>query len=444
MRLMGHMICTIFILIFVSFSGYSIPNDKQLQLAESLLNRIGNVNQLDLEFVLQQHIAQYEAATNPNVKAMELEIILGYAVHIENLDQIIHFSNLQAELGEELDDPIILTMAKANLAFAKSLDGEFQTAYKEITILGHDALTSSNLKLQIHSAMLKGLMANAIGRTLESIEMLKAVERDIVDKPQYDMQRMLLYWTIAYNAVSDNDLETAIKYYSLSADLAETKNWAIDSSSTIYNIAILLSNAKAYDSAEKYLYKYGEISQAVGRESDVFFMYYGLARLYMDQERYSDVLIAAQSAQVFEDIQVGFQPYLYIATIKALARLNRVDEAKNSYEKFVKFFDDNPEYNDTRDKINLVNMEAEILYAEGKLSQAYDKYINFHDQMIAKMSIDHTDDAKGMRQGLEAAIAKEEAEKKMAQSEIFNTYMLLGASLIIFMGLYQITSSSYL
>lgn len=433
MKLIGLFISTILALAFASASSSALtfPDETQLKRAEAFLERIGNTNTLELELVLQRHIAQYEAATDAKKQANELEIILGYAVHIENIDQIIHFANLQLTLGEKLEDPIIRAMAKSNLAYSKSFKGEFQTAFKEITRLERETLESGNLKLTIHISMLKGLMSNTLGRTLESAELLKTIERDIIDNPKYDMQRMLLYWTIAFNAVSNDDLETTLKYYGLSTDLGQTNDWAIDSSSMIYNIAMLLLNEKAYSSAEKYLHKYGDVSIATGRESHVFYMHYGLTSLYMDQERYLDAVQEIESAQAFADIQVGFQPYLYIAQIKAYAHLKRVDQAKAAYEKFVQFFEDNPEYKQTRNNVNLLSAEAEILFAEGKITEAYNKFILFHENMVDQITSSHQVDAQGMRQSLEAAIAKEEAENKLAQSEVTNSYMLLGASSII-------------
>lgn len=431
MRTIGQFLCAIFIYFSFTTSAIAEPDDAQLKRAEDFLERIGNTNKLELELVLQRHIVQYEAATGAKEQASELEIILGYAVHIENVGQIIRFANLQLTLGETLENPIIEAMAKSNLAYSKSLSGEFQTAFKEITRLERENLAEDNLKLKIHIAMLKGLMSNALGRTLESAELLKTIERDIIDKPKYDMQRMLLYWTIAFNAVSNDDLETTLKYYALSTDLGQANGWAIDSSSMVYNIAMLLLNEKAYSSAEKYLHKYGEVSIATGRGSDVFFMHYGLTSLYMEQERYLEAIQEITSAQAFADIQIAFQPYLYIAQIKALAHLKRVGQAKETYEKFVQFFEDNPEYKHTRDNVNLLSAEAEILFAEGKITDAYNKFTLFHRNMVDQITSSHQVDAQGMRQSLEAAIAKEEAENKLAQSEVANSYMLLGASSII-------------
>ncbi len=431
MRAIGQFLCAVFV--YFSFTSQVIagPDDAQIKRAEDFLERIGNTNKLELELVLQHHIAQYKAATDTKKQAAELEIILGYAVHIENIDQIIHFANLQLILGEKLNDPIIRAMAKSNLAYSKSFKGEFQTAFKDITRLEREHLAIDNLKLKIHIAMLKGLISNALGRTLESAETLKTIERDIIDKPQHDMQRMLLYWTIAFNAVSNDDLETTLKYYGLSTDLGQANNWAIDSASMIYNIAMLLLNEKAYSSAEKYLHKYGTVSVATGRISDTFYMHYGLTNVYMKQERYLDVVSEIESAQAFADIQVGFKPYLYVAQIKALAHLQRVAQAKAAYEEFVQFFEDNPEYKQSRRHVNLLSAEAEILYAEGKIPDAYNKYTLFHEKMVDQITSSHQVDAQGMRQSLEAAIAKEEAENKLAQSEVTNSYMLLGASSII-------------
>lgn len=441
MKLIGLFMSAVLAFVSLSSSALADPDEVQLKRAEIFLERLGDVNQLDLEFVLHQHIDNFEAATDPKEQAKELEIILGYAVHIEDHNQIIHFANLQAEIGNTLDDPIIKAMAQANLAYSKSLSGEFQTAFKKITLLGNAPLISKNLNLKIHFAILKGLMANAIDRTLESIELLKTIERDIVDKPIYDMQRMLLYWTIAFNAISNDDLDAAVKYYSLSVDLAQTNSWAIDNSSMIYNIAALLADSKAYDAAEKYLHKYGEVSKAVSRDSDVFFMHYGLANLYMDQERYLDAAQQIEFAQAFDEIQVGFQPYLYIAQIKAYSHLQRVTQAKAAYEKFVQFFEDNPEYKETRTNVNLLSAEAEILYAEGKITEAYNKFMLFHRNMVAKIKSSHQVDAQGMRQNLEAAVAKEEAENKLAQSEIANSNMLLGAAFIIVIILFMFYSA---
>ena len=441
MRLIAQFICTVLIFIVFSSSGHSLTDEILLKRAEAFLERLDSVGDLDLQNEFKRHIDKYQAATNPIIQAQELETILGYAVHMEDVEQILHFAALQEKMGKELDDSSMITMAKSSLAYTNGMNGQFKSALQEISAIENGAIESGDLKLQIHAAMLRGLQAASIGRSLESSEHLKAIERLIVDDPKYDLQRMLVYWTIAFNAVNNNDLENTIHYYSLSVDLAEANKWAIDRQSIVYNIAALLANDKAYGAAEKYFREYGKISLDVDRKQDVFFMHYGLASLYMDQERYSDILREVQSAQTFENIQVGFQPYLYIVTIKALARLNRVGEAKKSYEKFVNFFEKNPEYKNTRDEINLLNMQAEILYAEGKLSQAYKKYASFHDQIVDRMSRDHTIDAKGMRQGLEAAIDKEEAENKLAQAEVANSYMLLGASFVILLILFMFNSS---
>lgn len=440
MKLIGQIICTIFILISFSSPSLSYPDDEQLKNAEDFLNRLDNVEKLDLQYEFKRHIDKYQAASNPKIQSEELEIILGYAVHMEDLEQILYFTDLQAKIGEELNDSTIVEMAKSNLAYSKAISGQFKSALKAITAIEKTAIDSGNLKLRIHTAMLRGLMASYIGRALESIERLKAVERLIIDNSNYDLQRMLIYWTIAFNSVNNNDLTNAMSYYSQSVDIALANQWAIDRQSMIYNIAALLDDENAYSAAENYFREYGKVSLEVKRPQDVFFMHYGLASLYMDQDKYADTYREVQLALKFENIQVDFQPFLHSANTLSLARLGRIEEAKASQKMHQQFFVNNPEYLNTTWALSPINMEAEILRAEGRFSEAYDKFSEYHTRQVEVMNEEHMNDAKGMRQGLEAAIAIEEAENKLAQSEIANSYMLLGASFVILLILFMFYS----
>lgn len=420
----------VFIAVF-SFPGFSKIDEEQVRKAESFLAQLENVGEQDLQYEFKHHIGVFEASTSLEQQAKELEIILSYALHMDDAKQIFHYAELQDEVGKALNDPTIIAMAEANFALSRGSSGQFKSAIKSLTIIDNKAIETGDLKLQAHVTMLRGLMATYIGRSFEAIEYLKAIERQIIDKKQYDMQRMIIYWTIAFNAVSNDDLDNTLLYYGLSVDLARENGWAIDRQSMVYNIAALLAGQKAHSVAEKYFREYGRISLEVDRQPDVFFMHYGLAGLYLDQKKFNDVHNEILKSRAFDNIPIDFKPFLFEADVLSLAHLGRIEEAKAAQKQHKQFFIENPEFQNTEWELTVIQVDAEILHAEARDTEAYEKLYDYHVKQTALMKEEYFSDAFGMRQNLETAYAIEEAENKLAQSEIANQNMFIGAAILV-------------
>jgi signal transduction histidine kinase len=306
-------------------------------------------------------------------------------------------------------DQHYLAMVQMLQAYRPALDGDYVTARRNLT----RALGSTNdVMARAAGARLLAYALTDLGLFGNSLEAARAGLVHLPDTPETQSLRSGLHDAMAYNAVRVGDYPTALEHLERTVELDTASDKPIDGGVIVNNIASMFALAGATENAARLADIHRRLTDHSGVPVMQFFTNLLCAKVkYLGQD-YAGAVRCADEGRHVANAPTEYMARLLVFRLRALARLNRAQEARAALTELraMAASRGDPGLTEQLDVI-----EPEVLNAEGHYAEAFAALRAAHESAEHLQMTRFNDGVRDLRATMESEVAQAE-ERASAQS----------------------------
>ncbi|HRD29203.1 MAG TPA: ATP-binding protein, partial [Caulobacter sp.] len=261
------------------------------------------------------------------------------------------------------------------------------------------------------------------GLPVQALQVIRSGLRDAGRSDDAAALKLGLADAGAYASRELGDLPAFIDNIDIGIAATLATDQPIDGRTALYNLTVLSSSQGRNALAERLLQQYRRLADETGNGIEIGWANELCAKIKSANRRYAAALQCAAAALTNPDIAAEHRPKVMLLEVIALARLGRPAEARRQLQALT---DLARERGDPVLMHDLLQGEAEVLRSEGRLAEAYEALMRFHDQQRSDMAASVVEGLHGMRASLESEIDDTQALLDAQRRQTLQISVLVG------------------
>lgn len=237
------------------------------------------------------------------------------------------------------------------------------------------------------------------------------------DSPDADFVRMVLLGTMRFVNADAGDLDSLIETSEQLLEIREREGTPVGSTEIVRNFGYLFRLRADYDIALRFYQYYERLLRIIGLEERRYNALWGLARTAQQMNEYRLSFEYAQEALASFKGSPAFNGPLQIMQSINAARMGDPQEARRHYDEGVQLLSMGSQEALQAWKRTILQAEAEIARAEGRLEEAMSKMNAYVEQAVAAAREESSRDVNALRAELAAELGRERAERQLIERE---------------------------
>ncbi|MFA7261446.1 MAG: ATP-binding protein [Caulobacter sp.] len=313
-------------------------------------------------------------------------------------------------------------------AYRRGIDGDYSGAAAELTEL---LAGERDPLLRAAGARLLAYSLTDAGLPVQSLQVIRSGLRDADLSDQAAPLKLGLADAGAYAARELGDLPAFIDNIEIGIAATRTTDQPIDGRTALYNLTVLSSAQGRSALAERLLQQYRRLADATSDATEIGWANELCAKIKTADKSYADALACAGAALANPEIASEHRPKVMLLEVIALARLGRPTEARGQLTALMALARERGDPVLTHD---ILQGEAEVLRSEGRLVEAYEALLRFHDKQRSDMAASVVEGLHGMRASLESEIDDTQALLKAQRQQTLQISILVGIVALALIG----------
>ena len=283
-------------------------------------------------------------------------------------------------------------------AYKIGIDGDFSGAVAELTRM---LAGERDPFLRAAGARLLAYSLTDAGLPVQALQVIRSGLRDADRSSEAPALRLGLADAGAYASRELNDLPAFIDNVEIGIKATQQAHQPIDGRTTLFNLTILTSAQGRVALSNRLLKQYQRLAAATGDNIEIGWANELCAKVNIAGLGYAAALDCAEAALTNPDIAPEHRPKVMLIQVMALARLGRPIEARKQLAAVTTLARDR---GDPLLMHDIQQGEAEVLRSEGRVAEAYEALLKFHDQKRADTAASVVEGLHGIRASLESEI----------------------------------------
>ncbi|MBI5941941.1 MAG: response regulator [Caulobacterales bacterium] len=288
-------------------------------------------------------------------------------------------------------------------AYKIGIEGDFSGAAAELTRM---MAGERDPFLRAAGARLLAYSLTDAGLPVQALQVIRSGLRDADLSDEAPALRLGLADAGAYASRELNDLPAFIDNIEIGIKATQQAHQPIDGRTTLFNLTILTSAQGRVDLSKRLLEQYQRLAAATGDHIEIGWANELCAKVNIAGGGYAAALGCAEAALTNADIAPEHRPKVMLIQVMALARLGRPVEARKQLGALTALA---RERGDPLLMHDIQQGEAEVLRSEGRVAEAYETLLKFHDQKRADTAASVVEGLHGIRASLENEIDETQA-----------------------------------
>jgi signal transduction histidine kinase/ActR/RegA family two-component response regulator len=305
-------------------------------------------------------------------------------------------------------------------AYARGIDGDFGDAAAELTRL---LAGEKDPFLRATGGRLLAYALTDAGLPVQALQIIRSGLRDAGQSPGAASLKMGLADAGAYASRELGDLPAFMDNIELQIRVSPRTRQPLDGRTALYNLAILTSRLGRDALADDLMKQFQRLSIATGDAIEIGWANELCATVRSSARAFDEALTCAQAALANPAMAPDHRPKVMLIEVMALARLGRPTEARQRYGALLKLAE---RRGDPLLMHSILQSEAEVLRSEGRLQQAYDVLLRFHEQQRRDAAAAAVDGLHNMRASLEGEIDDTQALLRAQRRQTMQISVLVG------------------
>jgi signal transduction histidine kinase len=283
-------------------------------------------------------------------------------------------------------------------AYRIGIEGDFSGAAAELTRM---LAGERDPFLRAAGARLVAYSLTDAGLPVQALQVIRSGLRDADLSDEAPALRLGLADAGAYASRELNDLPAFIDNVEIGIRATRQAHQPIDGRTALFNLATLTSAQGRVDLSKRLLEQYQRLADATGDHIEIGWANELCAKINIAAGGYAAALGCAEAALTNPDIAPEHRPRVMLIQVVALARLGRPVEAREQLGALTAVA---RERGDALLQHDILQGEAEVLRSEGRVTEAYEALLKFHDQKRADTAASVVEGLHGLRATLESEI----------------------------------------
>ena len=305
-------------------------------------------------------------------------------------------------------------------AYERGIEGDFGDAAAELTRL---LAGEPDPFLRATGGRLLAYALTDAGLPVQALQVIRSALLDADQSSGVAALKMGLADAGAYASRELGDLPAFLDNVDLQIRVSPGTMQPLDGRTALYNMAILTSSLGRDALATQLMQQFQRLSVATGNEIEIGWANELCATVLSRARAFDEALTCAQDALANPGIAPDHRPKVMLIEVAALARMGRSGEARRRYEGLRALAD---RRGDPLLLHDILQGEAEVLRSEGRLAQAYEVLLRFHEEQLRDTNAAAVDGLHNMRSSLEGEINDTQALLKAQRRQTLQITALVG------------------
>ena len=305
-------------------------------------------------------------------------------------------------------------------AYQRGIDGDFSAAAAELTRM---LAGERDPFLRAAGARLLAYSLTDAGLPVQALQVIRSGLRDADRSDNAAALKLGLADAGAYASRELNDLPAFIDNIEIGITATQQAHQPIDGRTTLYNLTVLTSAQGRVDLSKRLLRQYQRLAALTRDNIEIGWANELCAKVNIAAAGYGAALGCAEAALANPEIAPDHRPKVMLIQVMALARLGRPAESRARLASLMALAQDR---GDPLLMHDLLQGEAEVLRSEGRLAEAYQALLKFHDQQRADTAASVVEGLHGIRASLESEIDDTQALLEAQRRQTLQISVLVG------------------
>ncbi|MDO9223021.1 MAG: ATP-binding protein [Caulobacter sp.] len=313
-------------------------------------------------------------------------------------------------------------------AYERGINGDFSGAVAELTRM---LATERDPFLRAAGARLLAYSLTDAGLPVQALQVLRSGLRDADRSDNAAALKLGLADAGAYASRELNDLPAFIDNIEMGITSSQRARQPIDGRTALYNLTVLTSAQGRVALSQRLLAQYRRLAAQTGDNIEIGWANELCAKVNIASAGYAAALGCAEAALANPDIAPDHRPKVMLIQVMALARLGRAADARARLDALTALARSR---GDPMLMHDILQGEAEVLRSEGRLAEAYEALLGFHDQQRADTAASVVEGLHGIRASLESEIDNTQALLEAQRRQTLQISVLVGIVALALIG----------
>ena len=344
-----------------------------------------------------------------------------------NVKNLQKYGELGLAIALEADDQELKIYSDLAFATIAQTQGQFTDAKKKIDAAMAYARLVEDEKGLFFVETSEAMLNVSLGDYLSGVDQLIGSDNTLPDTLRGNWMRVTAYLTLAFIFMDVGDLEKVVDYYAKALDLAKKEGISFDRETVLHNMIVVLLDLKKLELAERYTNGLQEVIEQINNPNGRYYVYYNLAIMRYDQERFADVLKYVKLALTYQ-AEPYFDAELYDLAAISEAQLGNPDQAQEYLDKSQALFATMDLGQDTTSYADLT--KAHILRALGKYEEAFEALNLVRRKQLEQQFDEFSNSVSDFQSSLDSILRRQQIELELAAAQETNVRLLVIFALI--------------
>lgn len=412
---------------YMNISNIVSAQEIDTQGAEKLLQDIIKTPSVDSHLRIAQLASTLDGNISLAKRCETLKELIYLSIDNGNVTNLEKYGKLGRAIASQADDQELKIYSDLAFATIAQTQGQFTDAKNQIDAAMAYARLVEDEKGLFFTETSEAILNVSMGDYLSGVEQLTNSDNTLPNTLRGNWMRVTAYLTLAFIFMDVGDLEKVVNYYTKALDLARKEGISFDRETVLHNMIVVLLDLKKLELAERYTNGLQEVIEQIDNPNGRYYVYYNLAIMRYDQERFADVLKYVKLALTYQ-AEPYFDAELYDLAAISEAQLGNPDQAQEYLDKSQALFATMDLGEDTTSYADLT--KAHILSARGKYEEAFEALNLVRRKQLKQQFNEFSSSVSDFQSSLDSILRRQQAELELATAQETNVRLIVIFALI--------------